>query len=173
MGAIGLLVLAASVYVVYVLEILKFKRLEPCACAARGPDATEAEIDADVEHAWRRASSTRWPRRPSRLRHSRAEVRLPRTERPQAGADTGSRAPLPGDRGRRAGSMNTRVRHSPHQDRPGLMPAASDVRPRVPATASPGRGAASRADPPETSPVVPELRAVDHHPPTKEFSCIP
>ena len=30
--------------------------------------------------------------------------------------------------------MNTRLRHSPHQDCLGLMPAASDVRPRVPAT---------------------------------------
>ena len=49
MGAIGLLVLAASVYVVYVLEILKFKRLDAVRLRRARPGATEAEIDADVE----------------------------------------------------------------------------------------------------------------------------
>jgi UDP-GlcNAc:undecaprenyl-phosphate GlcNAc-1-phosphate transferase len=50
MGAIGLLVFAASVYVVYVLEILKFKRLDAVRLRRARPGATEAEIDADVEH---------------------------------------------------------------------------------------------------------------------------
>src|SRR5829696_887226 len=50
MGAIGLLVLAASGYVVYVLEILKFKRLDTMRLRRARPGATEAEIDADVEH---------------------------------------------------------------------------------------------------------------------------
>jgi UDP-GlcNAc:undecaprenyl-phosphate/decaprenyl-phosphate GlcNAc-1-phosphate transferase len=48
MGAIGLLVLAASVYVVYVLEILKFKRLDAARLRRAKPTASEAEIDADV-----------------------------------------------------------------------------------------------------------------------------
>jgi UDP-GlcNAc:undecaprenyl-phosphate/decaprenyl-phosphate GlcNAc-1-phosphate transferase len=43
----GLLVIAASVYLVYVLEILKFKRLD--AMRLRRVGATEAEIDEDVE----------------------------------------------------------------------------------------------------------------------------
>jgi hypothetical protein len=30
--------------------------------------------------------------------------------------------------------MKTRLRHTPHQDRTGLMPAGPAVRPRVPAT---------------------------------------
>ncbi|HEY3190383.1 MAG TPA: MraY family glycosyltransferase [Solirubrobacteraceae bacterium] len=49
MGAIGLLVLAASVYLVYVLEILKVKRLAVVRVRRARPEATEAEIDADVE----------------------------------------------------------------------------------------------------------------------------
>ncbi|MGZ6674480.1 MAG: undecaprenyl/decaprenyl-phosphate alpha-N-acetylglucosaminyl 1-phosphate transferase, partial [Solirubrobacteraceae bacterium] len=43
----GLLVVAASVYLVYVLEILKFKRLD--AMRLRRVGATEAEIDEDVK----------------------------------------------------------------------------------------------------------------------------
>ena len=39
---------AASVYLVYVLEILKFRRFARVRDAPRGPDATE-EIDAEVE----------------------------------------------------------------------------------------------------------------------------
>jgi UDP-GlcNAc:undecaprenyl-phosphate/decaprenyl-phosphate GlcNAc-1-phosphate transferase len=49
MGAIGLVVLAASVYVVYVLEILKFKRLDAVRLRLVRPGATDAEIQADVE----------------------------------------------------------------------------------------------------------------------------
>ena len=45
--AFGLLVIAASVYLVYVLEILKFKRLDTVRLRRMG--ATEAEIDEDVE----------------------------------------------------------------------------------------------------------------------------
>jgi UDP-GlcNAc:undecaprenyl-phosphate/decaprenyl-phosphate GlcNAc-1-phosphate transferase len=45
MIALGLLALAASVYLVYVLEILKFKRV----FARRRPDATDAEVRAELE----------------------------------------------------------------------------------------------------------------------------
>jgi UDP-GlcNAc:undecaprenyl-phosphate/decaprenyl-phosphate GlcNAc-1-phosphate transferase len=47
MLAFGVLVIAASVYLVYVLEILKFKRLDTIRLRRVG--ATEAEIDEDVE----------------------------------------------------------------------------------------------------------------------------
>jgi UDP-GlcNAc:undecaprenyl-phosphate GlcNAc-1-phosphate transferase len=46
-GLMGVLVIAASVYLVYVLEILKFKRLDTIRLRRMG--ATEAEIDEDVE----------------------------------------------------------------------------------------------------------------------------
>jgi len=49
MALIGLLVLAASAYLVYVLEILKFKRLTAHRVRADRPSATEAEIDAQAE----------------------------------------------------------------------------------------------------------------------------
>ncbi|HEY8584276.1 MAG TPA: MraY family glycosyltransferase [Capillimicrobium sp.] len=45
MAALGLLALAASVYLVYVLEILKFRR----RFARRKPDATEDEIEQQLE----------------------------------------------------------------------------------------------------------------------------
>ncbi|HWC27081.1 MAG TPA: MraY family glycosyltransferase [Solirubrobacteraceae bacterium] len=48
MGGLGLLVLVASVYLVYVLEILKFRRLDAIRLRRLKPDASEAEIDADV-----------------------------------------------------------------------------------------------------------------------------
>ena len=41
--------LAASVYLVYVLEILKFRRLDAIRLRRVRPDTTDAEIDADVE----------------------------------------------------------------------------------------------------------------------------
>jgi UDP-GlcNAc:undecaprenyl-phosphate GlcNAc-1-phosphate transferase len=44
-----LLVLTASVYLVYVLEIFKFRRLDALRLRRMRPEATEAEIDADVE----------------------------------------------------------------------------------------------------------------------------
>jgi UDP-GlcNAc:undecaprenyl-phosphate GlcNAc-1-phosphate transferase len=47
MAALGLAVVAASAYLVYVLEILKFKRLDTIRLRRVG--ATEAEIDEDVE----------------------------------------------------------------------------------------------------------------------------
>jgi UDP-GlcNAc:undecaprenyl-phosphate/decaprenyl-phosphate GlcNAc-1-phosphate transferase len=47
-GALGLLVLAASVYLVYVLEILKLRRLDAMRVRRTRPHATDAEIDADV-----------------------------------------------------------------------------------------------------------------------------
>jgi UDP-GlcNAc:undecaprenyl-phosphate GlcNAc-1-phosphate transferase len=49
MALIGLLVLAASVYLVYVLEILKFRRLRESRLRRVKPTVTEQEIDADVE----------------------------------------------------------------------------------------------------------------------------
>ena len=45
--AFGVLVIAASIYLVYVLEILKFKRLDTVRLRRMG--ATEAEIDEDVQ----------------------------------------------------------------------------------------------------------------------------
>jgi UDP-GlcNAc:undecaprenyl-phosphate GlcNAc-1-phosphate transferase len=42
-------VVAASIYLVYVLEILKFRRLDAIRLRRVRPDATEADIDADVE----------------------------------------------------------------------------------------------------------------------------
>ena len=49
MGVLFLLVLAASVYLVYVLEILKFRSLDAMRLRRVRPETTEAEIDADVE----------------------------------------------------------------------------------------------------------------------------
>lgn len=48
MAALGLLVIAASVYLVYVLEILKFKRLDALRLRRVKPAATDEEIDEDV-----------------------------------------------------------------------------------------------------------------------------
>ena len=48
MAALGLLTVVGSVYLVYVLEILKFKRLDAARLRRAKPAATEAEIDADV-----------------------------------------------------------------------------------------------------------------------------
>jgi UDP-GlcNAc:undecaprenyl-phosphate GlcNAc-1-phosphate transferase len=48
MVALGLVVAAASVYLVYVLEILKFKRLATMRLRRLAPDASEAEIAASV-----------------------------------------------------------------------------------------------------------------------------
>jgi UDP-GlcNAc:undecaprenyl-phosphate GlcNAc-1-phosphate transferase len=46
--AIGLVVAAASVYLVYVLEILKFRRLDAIRLRRLRPDASPAEIQLDV-----------------------------------------------------------------------------------------------------------------------------
>ena len=48
MALLGTLALIASVYLVYVLEILKFKRLDTIRLRRVKPDASEDEIDADV-----------------------------------------------------------------------------------------------------------------------------
>jgi UDP-GlcNAc:undecaprenyl-phosphate GlcNAc-1-phosphate transferase len=48
MLALGLVVAAASVYLVYVLEILKFRRLDAMRLRRLRPDASPAEIDLDV-----------------------------------------------------------------------------------------------------------------------------
>jgi UDP-GlcNAc:undecaprenyl-phosphate GlcNAc-1-phosphate transferase len=50
MAGLGLLVVIASVYLVYVLEILKFKRLDALLLRRVRPMVTEEEIDADVAH---------------------------------------------------------------------------------------------------------------------------
>jgi UDP-GlcNAc:undecaprenyl-phosphate GlcNAc-1-phosphate transferase len=49
MGAILLVVAAASVYLVYVLEILKLRRLSAIRIRRARPDAPEVDVDADVE----------------------------------------------------------------------------------------------------------------------------
>jgi UDP-GlcNAc:undecaprenyl-phosphate GlcNAc-1-phosphate transferase len=49
MGAILLAVVAASVYLVYVLEILKLRRLSAVRIRRVRPEAEEADVDADVE----------------------------------------------------------------------------------------------------------------------------
>jgi UDP-GlcNAc:undecaprenyl-phosphate GlcNAc-1-phosphate transferase len=49
MGVLFVIVLAASVYLVYVLEILKFRRLDAVRLRRMRPEATDDEIDADVE----------------------------------------------------------------------------------------------------------------------------
>jgi UDP-GlcNAc:undecaprenyl-phosphate GlcNAc-1-phosphate transferase len=48
MGAILLLVAAASVYLVYLLEILKFRRLNAIRLRRLAPDSAEEEIEADT-----------------------------------------------------------------------------------------------------------------------------
>jgi UDP-GlcNAc:undecaprenyl-phosphate GlcNAc-1-phosphate transferase len=49
LGVLFVLVVAASVYLVYVLEIFKFRRLDATRLRRMRPETTEAEIDADVE----------------------------------------------------------------------------------------------------------------------------
>ena len=49
MGALLLLGVAASVYLVYVLEILKLRRLRAWQLRRADPDTTEHEIDEQVE----------------------------------------------------------------------------------------------------------------------------
>src|SRR4051812_29134672 len=49
MAVLFLLVVGASVYLVYVLEILKFRRIDTIRMRRVRPEATESEIDADVE----------------------------------------------------------------------------------------------------------------------------
>jgi UDP-GlcNAc:undecaprenyl-phosphate/decaprenyl-phosphate GlcNAc-1-phosphate transferase len=48
MLAIGVVVVAASLYLVYVLEILKFRRLDAIRLRRLRPDVSPAEIDLDV-----------------------------------------------------------------------------------------------------------------------------
>jgi UDP-GlcNAc:undecaprenyl-phosphate GlcNAc-1-phosphate transferase len=48
MIALGLFVVAASIYLVYVLEILKFRRLDASRLRRLRPDASAAEIERDV-----------------------------------------------------------------------------------------------------------------------------
>ena len=48
MAALGLLVVAASVYLVYVLEILKFRRLDAMRLRVLRPEASPAEIELGV-----------------------------------------------------------------------------------------------------------------------------
>jgi UDP-GlcNAc:undecaprenyl-phosphate GlcNAc-1-phosphate transferase len=49
MAAIGLSVVGASLYLVYVLEILKFRRLETIRLRRARPQASETEIECDLE----------------------------------------------------------------------------------------------------------------------------
>jgi UDP-GlcNAc:undecaprenyl-phosphate GlcNAc-1-phosphate transferase len=48
MAGLFLVVLAASIYLVYVLEILKFRRLDAMRVRRMRPEATEEDVDADV-----------------------------------------------------------------------------------------------------------------------------
>jgi UDP-GlcNAc:undecaprenyl-phosphate GlcNAc-1-phosphate transferase len=48
MAAVGLVVLAGSFYLVYVLEILKFRRLDAMRVRRARPDATADEVARDV-----------------------------------------------------------------------------------------------------------------------------
>jgi UDP-GlcNAc:undecaprenyl-phosphate GlcNAc-1-phosphate transferase len=48
MGGLGVIVGAASIYLIYVLEILKFKRLATLRQRRLAPDATDQEIEASV-----------------------------------------------------------------------------------------------------------------------------
>ncbi len=48
MAGIGLIVLGGSVYLVYVLEILKFRRVREIRLRRQQPDVSEAEIESDV-----------------------------------------------------------------------------------------------------------------------------
>ena len=48
MAAIALLVVAASVYLVYVLEILKFRRLDAIRLRRLRPEASSAELEHDI-----------------------------------------------------------------------------------------------------------------------------
>jgi UDP-GlcNAc:undecaprenyl-phosphate/decaprenyl-phosphate GlcNAc-1-phosphate transferase len=50
MVALALLVIAASVYLVYVLEILKFRRLDALRLRRLRPDASPAEIERGIAH---------------------------------------------------------------------------------------------------------------------------
>jgi UDP-GlcNAc:undecaprenyl-phosphate GlcNAc-1-phosphate transferase len=50
MGAVLLIALAASVYLVYVLEILKFRGLRTMQLRRLDPDADDEEIEATVEN---------------------------------------------------------------------------------------------------------------------------
>jgi UDP-GlcNAc:undecaprenyl-phosphate/decaprenyl-phosphate GlcNAc-1-phosphate transferase len=63
MGGLALLVLAASVYLVVVLEILKLKRLRAWQLRRTDPDTTEHEI---VEHVERELETGEFPALPSR-----------------------------------------------------------------------------------------------------------
>jgi UDP-GlcNAc:undecaprenyl-phosphate GlcNAc-1-phosphate transferase len=49
MGACFVIALAASAYLVYVLEILKLRRLRAWQLRRTDPDTTEHEIDREVE----------------------------------------------------------------------------------------------------------------------------
>jgi UDP-GlcNAc:undecaprenyl-phosphate/decaprenyl-phosphate GlcNAc-1-phosphate transferase len=50
MAGLTLVVIAASIYLVYVLEILKFRRLEGLRLRRLRPAVTDAEVDESVEH---------------------------------------------------------------------------------------------------------------------------
>jgi UDP-GlcNAc:undecaprenyl-phosphate/decaprenyl-phosphate GlcNAc-1-phosphate transferase len=71
MVAIGLVGIAASVYLVYVLEILKFRRLDAMRLRRLRPEASPAEIDRDIAKdfetgEFQAVSAGADPRRPGR-----------------------------------------------------------------------------------------------------------
>ena len=64
MAALGLLEIIASVYLIYVLEILKFKRLDAIRLRRVSPTPARRRSTTTSRRGWRRASSTRCGARP-------------------------------------------------------------------------------------------------------------
>ncbi|MGP8242753.1 MAG: glycosyltransferase family 4 protein [Solirubrobacteraceae bacterium] len=115
MLALGLLVVAASVYLVYVLEIFKFRRLDSIRLRRLRPDASPAEIERGVERDFETGefptvSSASAPERAdvpvmgSALEGGPAEQRIGerQVDQQRIGADDqrgGTQAPIAADRG--------------------------------------------------------------------------
>ena len=84
--ALGLLVVAASVYLVYVLEILKFRRLDAIRLRRLRPDASPAEIERGRE----RRTRDRRDRRVRRSSPGRADVQVVASVGGRRGLSSGS-----------------------------------------------------------------------------------
>jgi UDP-GlcNAc:undecaprenyl-phosphate/decaprenyl-phosphate GlcNAc-1-phosphate transferase len=110
MLAIGLLVAAASVYLVYVLEIFKFRRLDAVRLRRLRPDASAAEIERHVERDFETGEfqTVSAPERPDRtsggMNRVSAQQRIGEREvdRDRVRADEergGTQTPIVADRG--------------------------------------------------------------------------
>jgi len=71
-------VLAASVYLVYLLEILKFRRLDTVRLRRLRPTASEAEIERDVNKHLETGEMEVVQMLPSDVRRRPAQSRFPR-----------------------------------------------------------------------------------------------